>query len=83
MIGKFAPVGLFMLGLLVMLGAFLYGAANALPYPDPTAEMLAYQAARADKANAILMIGFFATAAGGTWIWIRSRSRRRSHKLPS
>jgi hypothetical protein len=39
-------LALLFLGLLVMAVSFMYYAGNALPYPDPTAELLAHQAGR-------------------------------------
>ena len=42
-------LALLILGLFVMAVSFMYYAGNALPYPDPTAELLAHQAAEARK----------------------------------
>ena len=75
MFRKYAPWSLLVLGLLVMLGAFLYGAGNALPYQDPTAELLAYQAAKAAKINAVFILGFLVAVASGAWLWKRVRSK--------
>jgi hypothetical protein len=81
MLRKIAPFALLIFGMLVMLGAFLYAAGNALPYQDPTAEMLAHQATEARKWSAIFVIGLLATASAGVWLWLRSRARRRAHNL--
>ncbi len=77
MFRKYAPWSLLVLGLLVMLGAFLCGAGNALPYQDPTAELLAYQAAKAAKINAVFILGFLVAVASGVWLWKRLRSKKR------
>ncbi|TXH75640.1 MAG: hypothetical protein E6Q88_03365 [Lysobacteraceae bacterium] len=78
MIRMTAPFALLAFGLLVMLGAFSLFAANALPYQDPSAEMLAHQAAEARKWGAVMMLGFFTTASGGLWLWLRLRARKRA-----
>lgn len=46
---KLAPISVIFFGLLIVLGAFFYGAGNALPYPDPTPELIAYQDNNAKK----------------------------------
>ena len=78
---KFAPLALLTVGLLVMLGAFLCLAGNALPYQDPTAELLAHQASEARKWNVLFLVGLVATATGGTWLVARRRARRRGQSL--
>lgn len=69
-----APTALLILGILVMLGAFLYYATNALPYQDPTAELLAYQAAQARKCMLIASGGFLAALCSAVLIRHRLRS---------
>ncbi len=78
---KFAPLALLTVGLLVMLGAFLCLAGNALPYQDPTAELLAHQASEARKWNILFLVGLVATATGAIWLLVRRRAKRRAKKL--
>jgi hypothetical protein len=78
LIRRIAPSAVLILGLLVMLGAFLYSAANALPYQDPTAEMLAHQAAEGRKWMTIALFGLLATLCGIAWIWLRMRAGKRA-----
>jgi hypothetical protein len=80
MLRKIAPLALLILGILVMSGSFIYYAGNALPYPDPTAELLSHQAAEAKKWSMLFVLGLVATAIGGTWLWRRSRVKNVVHK---
>jgi len=75
MMQKIAPFALLILGFLLMSGSFVYYAGNALPYPDPTAELLAYQAAEAKKWALLFALGLVATASGGAWLWRRLRAK--------
>jgi hypothetical protein len=52
--------------------SFLYYAANALPYPDPAAELLAHQAAEAKKWGLLFWLSLLISALGGVWLWRRS-----------
>jgi hypothetical protein len=54
---------------------FMYYAGNALPYPDPTPELLAYQAAEAKKWSLVFAPGLLATTIGGIWL-LRRMSRQ-------
>jgi hypothetical protein len=72
---KIAPIALLLLGIFVMLAAFLFGAANAIPYPDPTAELLAHQAAEATKWNLVAGLGLLISACSGVWLWRRQRTK--------
>lgn len=78
MMKKIAPFALLIIGFLVMSGSFVYYAGNALPYPDPTAELLAHQAAEAKKWSLLFVLGFLSTAIGGAWLWRRLRAKRRA-----
>jgi hypothetical protein len=70
---QIAPFALLILGLLVMAGSFLYYAGAGLPYPDPTPELLAYQAAELRKWGILFVLGLLATASGVVWLWSRLR----------
>ena len=70
------PFVLLIAGFLVMSGSFVYYASNALPYPDPTAELLAHQAAEARKWWLLFALGLLCTALGGAWLWRRLRAKR-------
>jgi hypothetical protein len=72
---KIPSLALLILGLLVMAVSFLYYAANALPYPDPTAELLTYQTGEAEKWSLLFALGFLATTIGGACLWRRSRAK--------
>lgn len=63
------------LGLLVMAVSFMYYAGNALPYPDPTAELLTHQAAEARKWSLLFALGLLASAIGALCFWRRSRAK--------
>lgn len=76
MIRNAAPYVLLIIGwLLVTLGAFLCLAGNALPYPDPTPELLSKQATKAQIWHAVFQLGVLTTAGGGILIWLRSRAK--------
>lgn len=70
-----APYALLVIGLLTMFGAFLYSAGNALPYPDPTPELLLYQSAVARKWNIVIIIGLLVSAVGSIWLWSRRNTK--------
>ena len=78
MMKKIAPLVLLILGFLVMSGSFVYYAGNAIPYPDATAELLAYQAAEANRWALLFALGVVATATGGAWLWRRIRAKKRA-----
>jgi len=69
---KIAPLALLISGCLVMAVSFLYYAANGLPYPDPTAELLVHQAAEAKKWGLLFWLGLLISALAGVWLWRRS-----------
>ncbi|MBD2176809.1 hypothetical protein H6F42_07765 [Pseudanabaena sp. FACHB-1998] len=75
---KIAPLALLILGFLVMSVSFVYYAGNALPYPDATAELLAYQTAEANKWALLFALGFVSAATGGTWLLRRLRAKKRT-----
>jgi hypothetical protein len=75
---KFVPFALLILGMIVMAYAFLYGSGNALPYQDPTPEMLAYQAAEATRYCITFAFGALAATFGGGWLWRRTRVKKRN-----
>ncbi|MCA1792056.1 MAG: hypothetical protein LC667_20055 [Thioalkalivibrio sp.] len=75
MMRNIPSLALLILGLVVMVVSFLYYAGNALPYPDPTAELLAHQAAEARKWSLLFALGLFASAIGGLCLWRRSRAK--------
>ena len=78
MMNKLAPLALLMFGFLVMAGSFVYYAGHALPYPDPTAELLAYQAAEVKKWGLLFALGLLISALGGGWLWRRSSEKKRA-----
>jgi len=51
-----------------------YEAGNALPYPDPTPELIAYQDNNAKKAYIVFIVGLLISACGNSWL--RSLSKR-------
>ena len=56
-------------------GFFQYAAA-ALPYPDPTPELLSGQASDIRTAQALLFGGLFVLLADAVWLWkARHKSR--------
>jgi hypothetical protein len=55
-------------------GFFLYAAA-ALPYPDPTPELLSEQAKDIRTAQALLFGGLFVFLADAVWLW---KARQKS-----
>jgi uncharacterized membrane protein len=61
-------------GLLLAAGAFLFWAANGLPYQDATAELLRSQRERAVQLELVMLLGMAITIAGSFYWW---RSRRR------
>lgn len=65
-------------GLLTMLAGFVFYASNAIPYPDPTPELLAAQAATARQWMLVFVSGTIATAVGAVLLW----KRRRGGPLP-
>lgn len=73
---KVTSLALLITGILVMAVSFLYYAGTALPYPDPTAELLAQQTAEAKKWSLLFTVGFLATLFGGAWLWAHFRSRK-------
>lgn len=77
MIRKTAPACLLILGTIAMLWAFVGGAGNALPYPDPTPALLADQAAKTEQYRFIFILGMLTAAAGALWIRARSRAKKR------
>lgn len=58
----------------------MYYAANALPYPDPTAELLAGQSAEAKKWSLLFAIGLISFIVGGAWLWRGSRPKKTYSK---
>lgn len=71
---KLAPISVIFFGLLIVLGAFFYGAGNALPYPDPTPELIAYQDNNAKKAYIVFIVGLLISACGISWLRSLSKS---------
>lgn len=76
MLRKLAPFALLVIGSLVMLVAFLFFAGNAIPYQDPTAELLSHQAAEARNWSLLFAIGLAATVSGAVWLWRRWRAKQ-------
>ena len=72
---KNLPVILIVCGILLMLGAFLMAAPNAIPYQDATAEQLATQSSRAAMYRIIFSIGLLDFVAGACLMWVRSRKK--------
>ncbi|MFP4208706.1 MAG: hypothetical protein ACLFSC_08595 [Wenzhouxiangella sp.] len=62
-------------GFLITAGSFIAYAGNALPYPDPTAELLAHQAAEAKKWGLLFVTGLLTSALGAFLLWRRSSER--------
>ena len=52
---------------------FLWLAAAALPFPDPTAELLAKQNADMRQARWLLAGGIIAAAGSAIWLWKTNR----------
>jgi hypothetical protein len=75
---KIVPLALLIPGFLIMSGSFVYYAANALPYPDPTAELLARQSAEAKKLSLIFVPGLISFIVGGAWLWRGSRPKKHT-----
>jgi hypothetical protein len=73
---KVVPLAFLITGIVVVAVSFLYYAGNALPYPDPTAELLDNQTAEAKKWSMLFMFGLLATVTGGAWLLWRSRVMR-------
>lgn len=73
---KRLPVILIVCGLLLTAIAFLFGAPNAIPYPDPTAEQLARQASTAAMFRLMFFVGVMDVVAGVCLLWVRARKRR-------
>mgnify|MGYP006174339767 CR=1 FL=1 len=73
---RFTPIACLLLGLGVMAWALMAIAGNALPFPDPTPELLARQAAVSTRAMVLLLVGLVVAlgGVGGLW-WRRRRSR--------
>jgi LPXTG-motif cell wall-anchored protein len=78
MMKKIAPFALLILGFLLMSGSFIYYAGNAIPYPDATSELLAYQTAQANKWALLFALGLVVTATGAAWLWRRRRAKKRA-----
>ena len=78
MMKKIAPLALLILGFLVMSVSFVYYAGNALPYPDATSELLAYQTAEANKWALLFALGLVPAATGGAWLLRRLRAKKRT-----
>ncbi len=76
MLRKIAPVALLVIGPLVMLGAFLLYASNAIPYQDATPEMLSHQASEAKRWAIVFMLGSATAASGAMWSWRRWRAKK-------
>ncbi len=72
---KKLPVILIVCGIVLMLGAFLFGAPNAIPYQDPTAEQLARQASRSAMFRFMFLIGVLDFVAGACLLWVRLRKK--------
>lgn len=64
-------------GLLLATGAFLFWAANGLPYQDATAALLRGQYERAVQIELVMLLGIAITTAGSLYLW---RSRRRGER---
>lgn len=71
---KLASISLIFLGLFIVLGAFFYGAANALPYQDATPELIAYQDNNAKKAYIVFVLGLLISACGISWLRLLSKT---------
>ncbi len=71
---KLAPISLIFLGLFIVLGAFFYGAGNALPYQDATPELIAYQDNNAKKAYIVFVLGLLISACGISWLRLLSKT---------
>jgi hypothetical protein len=72
---KIAPFLLLIVGVAAMLGAFMFWAANALPYQDATLELLAHQADQAKKWTGMFLLGLLGSLSAGIWLWLRRRAR--------
>ena len=75
-----APWLLCLLGLFVLLYAVALGCGAALPYPDPTPELLVHQRDDIRAAKVLALFGTGSFVCGAIWLGGRWRSRSRSPK---
>ncbi len=80
---KHLPVILIVCGAVLIAGSFLFGASNALPYPDPTAEQLALQASKANMFKLAFFIGVMDVVSGLCLLWVRANKKRKAAKSQS
>lgn len=77
---KHLPAILIVCGVLLMIGVFLFGASNALPYQDPTAEQLAQQSSKSAMLKLVFFIGVLDVVAGFCLLWVRANKKRIASK---
>ena len=80
---KHLPVLLIVCGAILIVGSFLFGASNALPYQDPTAEQLAAQSSKATMLKLTFFIGVLDMVAGFCLMWVRANKKRRVEQSQS
>jgi hypothetical protein len=76
---KHLPVILIACGILLMLGAFFFGASNALPFQDATPEQLSMQNSRSAVYRLMFSIGLLDVVAGACLLWVRKRKKPTDH----
>ena len=65
-------------GLCVMALGWLFYASNAMPYQDATPELLAHQAAEAQRWSLVMLAGLLMTVTGGMLRWRARRNQRKT-----
>ena len=75
---RFAPWLICLLGLFVLLYAVAVGCGAALPYPDPTPELISHQRDDIHAAKGLALVGAGLLVLGATWLGWRWRSHPRS-----
>ena len=73
---RFIPHILSVVGAVLLLFAISRGSGAALPYQDPTPDLLAVQRSQITTAKRSATVGAILLLAGLTWLGIRSRSHR-------
>jgi len=75
---RFIPHFIWLAGGAVTLFAVADYCSHALPYQDPTPELLAVQQGQIQTAEFLAALGVFLVVAGIAWVYFRRGSRPRS-----
>ena len=81
LVPRLVPWLICLLGLFVLLYAVAMGCGAALPYPDPTPELLIHQRDDIHAAKVLALVGAGLLVVGATWLGWRWRSRLRSGSM--